>query len=226
MDTTLDQSVTMQVSPPKAGAKGPDRIVASVAVELGQDGYAIFPHMQKSVPLGQTGNLNFIGLPGLTGVLSKSRFVSSAEAVTGQNQGTPLSIVGERVSTDATLVVPIDGFVQVPQLEMPSATGVFDGRHIQISYATGGASVDVNLIEIQASSGLVTWTVAAPGGKTSIELPDLAQLSVGIPSGPITLVVSGGHVADSGFDYGNLMYRQMSPRGWTAYSRDNFHAFY
>lgn len=226
MGKALDQALVLSPTPPSPGPRGPDRLVASVAVQIGNVGYALFPNGQKVVPLGGAGPISIVGLPGLDGPLAGAHFVSTVSAVTGANLGVPKSVVGKYLSTDATLGVSIDGFVQVPVLVTPAAAEPFDGRHIRVEYAPGGAFVDVNVVRIAAGGGLMEWLVVAPAGKTDIELPDLAMTDAGLPSGPMTVTVYGAHIDDHGFDYGKLQYRHTDTRGWTAYAYDVFHTYY
>ena len=53
----------------------------------------------------------------------------------------------------------------------------------------------------------------------------LASLGLGLPPGPLSIFVYGGHVGDGSFDYGTLVYRQLDARGWTAYAYDVFHRY-
>ena len=225
MDKTLDQAIVLTATPPAPGPKGPDRLAASVSVQLGNLGYLIFPNAQRTVPIAGTGPIPFVGLPGLDGALAGARFTSTIAAATGANLGAPKSVVGKYFSIDATLPVNIAGFVQVPVLQTPAQSEPFDGRHLAISYAPGGALADVTVFHINAGNGLVDWMVVAPAGKTSIELPDLTPSGAPLPGGPVTITVYGGHIDDQGFDYGKLLYRHTDTRGWIAYSYDVFHTF-
>jgi hypothetical protein len=224
MDKPLDQAVSVTIAPPSPGPKGPDRVVASVAVQLGFDGYAVFPGASRSLPIAASVPAAFVGLPGLDGVLDGARFVTSASAVTGPNRGAPMSIVGKFVTTDATLPVPIDGFVQVPVLTTPAPSAKFDGRHLAVSVAPGGAPVDITVFHLDSGAGLVTWTIAAPAGKTSVELPDIGSLGAGLTPGPVDIGVWCARI--EAFDYGALLYRHLASRGWNAYSYDVFHGYY
>jgi hypothetical protein len=78
------------------------------------------------------------------------------------------------------------------------------------------------VVRIQAGSGLVEWLVVMPGSKSTVELPDLAALGLGLPSGSLALQVYGGHVGDGSFSYETLVYRQLDARGWTAHAYDVF----
>lgn len=225
MTKVLDQAVSMTVSPPLPGPKGPDRVAASVAVKLGADGYAIFPNAAKSVPIASLIPVQFVGLPGLTDSLAGSTFVASASAVTGANGGPPMSVVASYATTDASQVVPIDGFVQVPVLETPQPGTKFDGTHISFSTAPGATSIDVSVIRITAGGGLMEWLVAVPPGKTNVELPDLSSIGLGLTAGPVDIAIYCGHALPP-FDYGSLVYRQLASRGWSAYAYDVFHAYY
>jgi hypothetical protein len=137
-----------------------------------------------------------------------------------------MSIVGKYLTTDASVPVAIDGFVQVPVLEQPAAGIPFDGRHLEAKVAPGGAIVHVKVFRLQVGTGLMEWLIIAPGSKTSIEVPDLETLGLGLPRGPISISVYAGHVADQAFNYGNLVYRQTDSRGWAAYAYDVFHGYY
>ncbi len=226
IDTPLDQAVVLSATPPTPGPKGPDRLTSSVSVQIGNEGYAIIPNAQRTTLLAETGDITFVGLPGLDGSLTGAKFVSSARAVTGANAGAPMSIVGKFLTTDASVPIQIDGFVQVPVLSVPAAGDPFDGRNLEVQYASGGAVVDVTVFRIEAGSGLVEWTVVAPAGKTSVALPDLEALGVGLPHGPVSINVYAGHIDDQGFDYGTLVYRQIDRRGWLAYAYDVFQGYY
>src|SRR5262249_7378243 len=53
MSKTLDSALTMSLTPPAPGPKGPDRLNTTVAVTLGAFGYAILPARPKpAVPAG------------------------------------------------------------------------------------------------------------------------------------------------------------------------------
>ena len=224
MDTTLDQAVNMDVHPPEPGPKGPDRVAASVAVQLGTDGYAVLPNASRMVPIASDVSLSFVGLPGLDDVLAGNAYVSTANAVTGASGSTPQSIVGKFLTIDPSVTIPIDGFVQVPVLQVPASASEFDGRHLAFTTVAAGASIDISVASIVSSAGLVTWTIAIPADKTSIELPDIGSLGMGITPGPIDINLSCAHIEQ--FDYGSLLYRHLSARGWSAYAHDVFHGYY
>lgn len=229
MDKQLDQALVLRAQPPSPGPRGPDRLLAGVSVRLGNDGYVILPAGWRSLPLADTGDVTFVGLPGLDGMLDPSegvRFVSWARAVTGASYGAPLSVVGKFVTTDATVPVDIGSFVPVPVLKVPGPTERFDGRHLEIEYAPGGTFVDLTVIRIQAGGGLMEWLVTAPANKRSIELPDLGSMGATLPSGPVTISVYGANVDEAGFDYGTLQYRHLGSSGWLAYSQDVFNGYH
>jgi hypothetical protein len=226
IDTTLDQVVTLSLDPPQPGPRGPDRLQASVAVLLGNAGYAIFPGAQRSqlLPLGDDGEVSFVGLPPLTGSLEGFSYVSTAQAGTGASLSLPVSVVGKFITTSASTKVPIDSFVRVPVLDSPPSGGGWDGSQYAISFPTGGAPADLLLIDVGSGGGLVGWTIAAPGGTTSFRLPDLRQIAgAGLVPGPISVTVSAAKVPD--FEYGGLRYKHFSSGAWSAYARDAFFAF-
>ena len=226
MDKPLDQAVVLSVDPPTPGPKGPDRLVSSVAVRVGIDAFAIFPNAQRTTLIADVDDIKFVGLPGLTGALSGSRFVSTSRAGTGMYAGTPAAIVGRYLTTDASLVVSIDGFVQVPVLEVPGPGDRFDGRNLKVGRAPGGAQVGVNVFRVSAGSGLVEWLIASPGNKTQVVLPDIATIGLALPSGQVNITVYGGHASDGSLVYESLLYRHLDSRGWTAYSYDTFNRYY
>jgi len=117
--------------------------------------------------------------------------------------GTPAAIVG-RFTTDASLGVHIDGFVQVPVLEVPGPCERFDCRNLKVGRAPGDARAGVNVFRVPAGSGLVEWLVASPGNKTQVLLPNIATIGLALPSGQVHITVYGGHVSDGSLVYESL----------------------
>jgi hypothetical protein len=226
MDRTLDQALTMQVSPPAPGPKGPDRVRGTVAVMLGNDGYAILPAGQKSPLLPLTGPISFVGLPALDGSLFGSNYISTARAVTGVQGSAPMSVVGRLLTTSTSQTVVVDGFVGIPTLNTPSPGSAWDGAHLATNFGAGGSAIDLSVYDIAAANGLMSWTVVVPKGSHAIEVPDISIFPFpagGLPSGPITIGVYGARV--TGFSYGALRYRDIRPSGMTAYALDYFNSF-
>src|SRR6185369_3310602 len=60
MTKTLDQALVMDVKAPAPGPKGPDRLRATVAVWLSNDGYALLPVGQKTPFLPIQGQMSFV----------------------------------------------------------------------------------------------------------------------------------------------------------------------
>ncbi len=230
VDIPLDQKVTVDLAPPQPGQKGPDRVSLAVATTLGNYGYAILPGAQRTTLLPVTGAQAFVGLPPLGGLLEGQAYVTSAQAGTGASLSLPISSVAKVLTTSASQVVTIDGFVAVPSLAAPSLSAQWDAGSFAITLG-GGASPDVLVLDVESGGGLVGWFIAAPGGVTSFRLPDLRGLAgAGLVPGNLTAKVSAARVvvadAASGgkFDYGQLQYRHLAPRGWTAYAQDYFYA--
>jgi hypothetical protein len=223
MFKTLDQALKMDVKAPTPGAKGPDRLRATVSVMLGNDGFAILPAGQKTPLLPIQGLLSFVGVPALDGDLAGSTYVSTARAQTGLNGTPPLSVISRVLTTTTSQVVPMNGFVNVPTLVSPGANGAWDGQHLATTFPPGGAPISICVYDIQAGGGIAHWLVAVPGGSNAIEVPDLSGFpDSALPQGPITIGVYGGHV--DGFDYPQLRYRWIRPSGMKAYSLDYFSA--
>ena len=223
MSKTLDQALSMSVSPPLPGPKGPDRLTASVSVRLGADGYALLPGMAKAPFLPLMGLVPFVGLPSLDGDLAGAVYVSSARAVTGGAGGAPMSVIRRLLSTSTSQVLDVSGFVTIATLTNPAQNGAWDGLHLTATFPAGGAPIDLTVFDIQAGNGLVHWTIAAPGGSQSITVPDLSgNPDLALPHGPLSIAVYGGKVDK--FDYKQLRYRQMRPQGMAAYSLDYFDA--
>jgi hypothetical protein len=223
MNKVLDQALTMDVSPPPAAMGGPDRLHATVAVEIATSRFAILPGMQKTPLIPIAGDIHFIGLPPLDGGLTGSRYVASAHAVTGPGFGAPLSVVGSLATTTTSIPLDVSGFVAVPELLEPVANGAWDGRHLAVDYASGGFPADITVYEIIAAGGLMHWTVAVPHAAHSAELPDLSSfVDAALPAGPLVVGVYGARIDD--FDYGRIGYRNLRPQGMAAYALSYFNA--
>ena len=222
MTKTLDQTLSWQVTSPPPGPKGPDRLRATVAIMLGNDGFALLPTGQKTPLLPVGAALPFVGVPSLDGDLSGAQYLSSARAVTGPAYQAPMSVVGRMLSNTTAQPVVVDGFVGVPTLTTPASNAAWDGKHLATTYAKG-APVDLTVYDVSAANGLVHWTVAVAGGDDAIELPDLGGFDrAGLRAGPVLVSVLGGRV--EGFDYKKLRYRDMRYQGMTAYALDYFNA--
>ncbi|AGP36377.1 IPT/TIG domain-containing protein [Sorangium cellulosum] len=224
IDQPLDHALTMEVTAPAKGPKGPDRIKANVSLMIGNDGFATLPAGAQSPLIPFDGRLSFVGVPPLNRDLLGASYHSSARAVTGQAGLAPLSVVGRALSTTTSAPVRIGDFVGVPTLETPAQNGAWDGAHLATSFAAG-APVDLSVYDIASGSGLIRWTVAVPAGSHAVELPDIRQLGLdhgALPPGPVTIGVYGARI--DGFDYGKLVYRQLTPQGMAAYSLDSFSA--
>jgi hypothetical protein len=91
------------------------------------------------------------------------------------------------------------------------------------TFAPGGVVPDLTVYDIASGNGLMSWTVAAPGGSQTITLPSLAGFPMlGLPPGPLVIGVYGGKIAN--FNYGSLLYVQMTTAGMSAYSLNYFDA--
>ena len=181
-------------------------------------------------PLGQllpsNGSFDFVGVPPLVSGLENSSYVLSARAVTGNEEGLPLS-VGRLLSTTITSeTVLVDRFVEIPVLTEPGTNTLWDGTHLSYDWAPGGPEVDLTVVEIESRGGLVVWTIAAPGERRELELPDLRHFGsdLALKSGSISIRVSAALIDE--FDYGSLRYRELTSRGWDAYAIDAFSANY
>lgn len=222
MNATLDHAITMAIAPPAPGPSGPDRVKATVSVAIGNDGFAILPGMQKTTLLPIAGNVSFVGVPALKDGLAGAHYISTARAGTGPTLTYPASVVGQLATTDSSQLVTVDQFVQVPVLAYPGANGAWDGQHLSVSFASGGAPIDLVVYDVEMGGGLVGWTIAVPGNVHDVTLPDLASLSsnLGVLPGNVSITVSAAHI--DAFDYGSLLYRHLSSRGWNSYAVDDF----
>jgi hypothetical protein len=223
MSNTLDQALVMDVQPPAPGPKGPDRLRATVAVTLGAGNYAILPAGQKTPFLPVMGMLDFVGVPALVGDLAGSVYFSTASAVTGQAATAPMSVIQSIQSNTTSQVLMVDGFVSVPVLTTPASDAAWDGQHLAVTFAFGGAPVDLTVYDIQSGGGIAHWRIAVPGAPPSTTLPDLSGFpGMGLPPGPLNIAVYGATIHN--FDYGALRYRQLGPAGMDAYALDYFNA--
>ncbi len=226
IDVDLDHALTLNLSPPTITERGPDRVQASVALQVGSEGYAPLPtgYISRLLPLG--GPLSFVGVPPLVGSLFGTNYVATARAVTGEAGGTPLSVVGLVSATTTSDPLQIDQFVEVPALSAPPPNSVWDGVSLASSRVAGGSPVDVVVYDIESGGGLIAWKVVTPGTTKAFTVPDLSALAadLGLSRGPLTITVSAARI--SNFEYGALTYRSLTERGWTAYAEDVFFASY
>ena len=223
MNLPVDHAVTLDVFPPSGSSKGPDRVQTSVAVSLGNDGFAIFPGAQKTTLLPLSVSPTVVGLPPLVGPLADGFYVSAAKAGTGAQLTLPISVVDRVVTKSSETVVTLDGFVQIPKLLSPSTATTWDGSSFDVSLAGSGAAPDLLVVEVESGGGAVVWTVVSPASVRAFKLPDLRKMPKGLGAldkGPLAVTVSAARLQT--FDYGALRYRHLGPAAWIAYSRDAF----
>ncbi len=217
MTTLVDHTLPLSTQPPPTTSRGPDRLVASAAISVGPNLYALLPASTAIRLLPFPGALTFAPMPALDGALTNEAYVVGAFAATTAGQGPPASVVAKVRVTNTSAPVTLGGFLPVPTLVSPGATA-FSGTHVEI-----GASGTYDLAEVIISSGggMSSWTIIAPAGKTSFDLPDLAALpdDVGLKRGPIVSTVYIARL-DASFSYGALRSGDLTPGKWTAYAWD------
>jgi hypothetical protein len=222
VDVPLDHALKLQLDPPTPGPRGPDRIRASVAVQVQDQGFAILPNGVSEHSLPGASDFSFVGVPPLVGTLAGSKYVLGARAVTGPNENPPLSVIGTFLANSSAQSLNLGGFVPLPVVTTPAPNAQWDLRTLQLQQAKNGQSVDLTVVRLQAGGGLYEWTLVAPGPRDSLTLPNLSELAPAgaLPVGSMLIKTSLAHI--DGFDYGSLRYRQLGERGWNAYATDTF----
>ncbi|MEI9951420.1 MAG: IPT/TIG domain-containing protein [Pseudomonadota bacterium] len=226
IDVDLDQTLTLDLSPPDSTKRGPDRVQASASIQVGTEGFAPLPNGYLSRDLPLSGPFSFVGVPSLSKSLLGTSYIVTARAVTGQAGGAPRSVVGLLSAKDTSKPLVIDNFVQVPKLTAPAPNSTWDGTGLAATRAPGGSAVDLFVYDVESAGGLIAWKVIAPGSSESFSLPDLKALGpdLGLSPGPLTITVNAARIDN--FVYGALRYRDIAQRGWTAYATDVFYASY
>lgn len=219
MNVLFDKQVTVAPAAPVPGPRGPDRLSTSVSMTLGANAFALFPQATRTVPLPSPATIPFVGVPSLDNAVTGERYVLSAVAATGPDLQFPASVISQVLTTETGASVGLGGFLGVPVPEEPSA-GVWSGTHV--AYGGAAGPVDLALVQVKSGNGLVTWTIVAPGGVTSFDLPDLSALPgpdpLGLRPGPITTTFYVARI--DGFSYGRVRQGQLSPRAFSAHAVD------
>lgn len=202
--------------------RGPDRIRTTLSVDIG-GGYMTLPQGQVTDLLPYAGNIDFVGVPPLSGALATNQYVTAVEAVTGGSGGVPSSSILRFKFRTAGSPVPIGPFVPLPKFLAPSAGSAWDGRTVTLDLPAGSA--DLLVLGLNAGDGSTGWTVVAPGDARTIHLPDFsAHPELGLPAGDLVL----GAVAAKldGFDYDSVRYGQLGRSQWSAYAYDTAFGFW
>ncbi len=222
VDVPLDHALTLNLDPPTPGARGPDRVRASVAIQIEDQGFALLPNGLAEKSLPGANSFSFVGVPPLVGTLAGTQYILGARAVTGAGAAPPLSVIGSFSATSTAQPLDLGGFVPLPVLLSPVKNTKWDLSSLTLSQSSAGTRVDLTVVSIQAGAGLYNWTLVAPGPREELKLPDLAALDpeAALPVGSMAIETTLAHI--DGFKYGNLRYRQLAPRGWNAYATDVF----
>jgi hypothetical protein len=235
MDILFDHTVTVapQTLPP--GARGPDRFATTFALTLGASRFAVLPRNLQVAALPAPATMPFTGVPSLDHAIAGEQYVLGGIAATGALLQQPASVVSRIKTTDANNQVPVGNFLAVPVLTDPTSvpksepnTGTWAGTRIQY---TGPTGFNLQVVQLSSGNGLVTWTIAAPGGATAFDLPDLdavankpSDLRLGLIRGPIATTVRVGRIVP--FDYGKMRQGQLAPGSWNAHAFDTISSVY
>jgi len=219
MDRTLDQALILDIEAPATGSRGPNRYDVSVAVQTPEQGFFVLPNLALDAPLPGTAPLQLIGLPALVGSLEGAEYAVSVRAVTGLGGSLPESVLPLIHAREASLPIPVRGFVPVPTLAVgANAQGTWS-RELTASWTDRGRSVDLVHYAISSGGGLITWSVAAPPSAGPVQLPDLSGLpDVDLLPGNLDVVVSLAGLPD--FDYAQLDLADLRRLAWQAYAMD------
>jgi hypothetical protein len=214
MDIVFDNAVTLTPEPPAPAPQGPDRLVSQLAVTLDETTYAVLPSGQQVTFLPVGGNVSFVGVPALDNALASQSYVVSGSAVTGSSFGMPESVVSFLNTTNVDTPITLGGFLGVPIPGVP-AQGTWSGT--QVSFGAP-SSFDLAMLTVSSGNNLVTWTIVAPTGDTAFNLPDLSGFpdSVGLVHGAIETTVYVANI--NSFQYGQVVYGQLSTSAWNAYA--------
>jgi hypothetical protein len=204
----------MTVTPVDApfSTQGPDRLSTSLVVDLG-GGFMPVPWGARDDLLPLSGDLRFVGVPPLTGVLSTSSYSVSVQDVNGGVGSAPMSaIVRQKTRADSVSVGP---FVPIPRVVVPAASTPWDGHTVQLS--VGAGSFDLLKLTMTSGDGSTTWTVVTPASTRAIELPVLPT-ELGLPPGTVSLGIYAARL--DAFDFQRVRYGQLSRYNWNAYAYD------
>jgi hypothetical protein len=229
MDILFDHVVTVAPQAPQPGPRGPDRLATSFALTLGSAGYAILPRNTRVAALPAPATMPFVGVPSLDYGIAGEQYVLGAVAATGSELQEPASVISRIRTTDANNPVTVGGFLGVPRLDQPTSepsSGVWGGTHVEFSGVTGAPNVEV--VQIVSGAGLVTWTIVAPGGVTSFDVPDLRMFAhadrMRLFDGAIRTTVHLGRI--EAFDYGRMRQGQIAAGSWNAHAFDSVSGVY
>jgi hypothetical protein len=226
IDVPLDHAMVVDAAGPTPTTRGPDRIQAKLAIQIGSEGFVLLPNGKLSSLLPKSTPFEFVGIPPLTGTLTGGRYVATASAVTGSSGAMPRSVVGLFATVTDSEPIGVGAFLELPALESPRSSGAWNGTLLGLSRVAGGPPADLTVIDVASGGDLVTWRIVAPGEPSEIRVPDLrvAEGDLGLVRGPITVQVTAAAIDD--FNYGSLRNRQLEPRGFRAYAQDAFFASY
>lgn len=225
IDLPLDHTLRLDATGPKPTSRGPDRLEAKLAIEVGSEGYVLLPNGLQSSLLPGSGTFDFVGIPALTGSLTGTRYIATALAATGAAAGTPRSGVGLYAATTDTAPIGVDAFLEVPTLDSPASSTRWNRTSFDLAREKGGPAPDLTLIDVSSGNDLVAWRIVAPGAPEHLEVPDLSAIDpeLALVAGPLAVDVRLVTIDD--FSYATLATAKLT-RGWRAYAEDVFFASY
>jgi hypothetical protein len=154
IDVPLDHALTLTLDPPASGVRGPDRVRASVAVQVQDQGFALLPNGVSEQRLPGAKDFSFVGVPPLVGTLAGARYVLGARAVTGASGSVPLSVIGSFSTTSTAEPLNLGGFVPLPVLVAPVKNTRWDMASLTLEQSPAGQSVELTVVHVYAGGGL------------------------------------------------------------------------
>jgi hypothetical protein len=224
IDTPLDHALAIDATGPTLTARGPDHIEATVAIEVGNEGYILLPNGRQTSLLPATQPFRFVGVPPLSGSLTGARYIATATAMTGTAGGAPLSAVGLFASVTGLDPIGVGAFLELPRIDAPASSSIWSRTELELDREPGGPAPDLTVVDLATGAGLVSWRIVAAGAPERVRVPDISALGFGLVEGPLTVQVTLAAIDD--FSYGNLKSRDLTTRGWRSYSRDVSFASY
>jgi hypothetical protein len=225
VDLPLDHTLKVDATGPHATARGPDRIDAKLAIEVGSEGYVLLPNGVQSSLLPSAGTFDFVGIPPLTGSLTGTRYVVTAVAATGDAEGTPRSALGLFATTTDVAPVGVGDFLEVPLLQSPASSSRWDRTGFELSRADGGPDPDLTVIDVSSGNDLITWRIIAPGAPSRLRVPDLSAIDPDLALVPGALAIDVRLLTFDDFSYASFATAKIS-KGYRAYAEDIVFASY
>ncbi|MGE0786899.1 MAG: IPT/TIG domain-containing protein [Sandaracinaceae bacterium] len=221
MTIPLDHYLETEVTElPRGVETGPDRMRLQANIDLGGEGVihrvVNFEEIDVLRRRDATRSFRFTAQPSLEGALSDGRFRVEAGWYTSDLDNNPYTVVVQNGVTTIDSVLPMNGFLGIPEATAPAfADPLPPDRILRWEADPSAPDPDMHMVLMIGADGNPAWRMFLPGDVREAPAPDLSSIPMidDIPGGFFTWGVFA--ISIPGFTFDEFRYQYLNDIYWS-----------